>query len=65
MFEFAKKVLSCILLVIIAIAPLACSSSPESKKTEVKVGGDKGVVVEKKDGKTEVKIGGEKEVVVK
>jgi hypothetical protein len=57
MFTIGKKVLSVLLLVLIAAAPLGCLSinkPPEKQdRTEVKVGGDKGVVVDHPGGDTD------------
>jgi len=50
MVKIGKKVLSFLLLVLITAAPLGCltiNKPPDNQpKTEVKIGGDKGVVVE-------------------
>ena len=54
MLAIGKKVLSSLLLVLIAAAPLGCLSindPPEKQhRTEVKMGGDKGVVAEHPSG---------------
>jgi len=54
MFTIVKKMLSLILLVCIAASPLACvniNKPPDNKpKTDVKIGGDKGVVVDHPGG---------------
>ena len=50
MFTIVKKVLSILLLVFITVAPLACLSinEPADKpKTDVKIGGSSGVVVDR------------------
>ena len=53
MSKISKKVLCFLLLVFIAAAPLGCLSinePPDKHKTEVNIGGDKGVVVEHPGG---------------
>jgi hypothetical protein len=54
MFAMGKKVLGLLLLALMAAAPSACVSinePPENKhRTEVQIGGDKGVVVEHPGG---------------
>ena len=54
MVALGKKVLGLLLLALLAAAPVACVSinaPPENQhRTEVKVGGDRGVVVEHPGG---------------
>jgi hypothetical protein len=52
MVTIGKKLLSVLILVLIAAAPLGCLSinSPPKEQTDVKIGGDKGVVVEHPGG---------------
>ena len=69
MFTIGKRLLGFLLLVLVAAAPLGCSSADEGSREErsgkdVKVGGDNGVVVEHSDSGTKVKVGGDKGVVV-
>ncbi len=58
-----------VLLALVGVTPLACldfgqpaHQEPRQERTEkdVKVGGDKGVVVKRSDSNTEVKIGGDR-----
>jgi len=53
MFTIVKRVLCVLLLVFVAVAPLACLSinEPADKpKTDVKIGGSSGIVVEHPGG---------------
>jgi hypothetical protein len=75
MVTIGKAVMSLLLLVCIAVAPLACLSittpSDNQPKTEVNVGGDRGVTVEHRNDtpsdnrpKTDVNVGGDRGVTV-
>ena len=69
MVTIGKRLLGLLLLVLVAAMPLGCASTnggPREERTarDVKVGGDKGVVVERSDSGTEVRIGGDHGVVV-
>jgi len=68
MFAIGKKILSLLLLVFIAVAPMSCltiNKPPDDQPNkETKVGGDNGVVVDHSDSGTKVKVGGDRGVVV-
>jgi hypothetical protein len=70
MIAISRRLLGLVLLAVMAAVPSGCESTgerpPEERKTkDVKVGGDKGVVVERSSSETEVKVGGDRGVVVK
>jgi hypothetical protein len=70
MIAIRTGLLGVVLLALVAALPSGCSSTaqaPPKERTakDVKVGGDKGVVVERSSSGTEVKVGGDKGVVVK
>jgi hypothetical protein len=69
MLTIGTKLLGFLLLVLVAAMPLGCGSTDEGPRDErsekdVKVGGDKGVVVEHSKTGTTVKVGGDHGVVV-
>jgi hypothetical protein len=69
MIVIGKRFLCLVLLALAAAMPSGCESTPqgpreEQKTKDVKVGGDKGVVVERSSAKTTVKVGGDRGVVV-
>ena len=69
MVTIGKRLLGCLLLVLVAAMPLGCGRPHEGPREErserdVRVGGERGVVVEHSDSRTEVRVGGDHGVVV-
>ena len=69
MWTIGNRLLGFLLLVLVAAMPLGCGRSHEDLREErlerdVRVGGERGVVVEHSDSRTEVRVGGDHGVVV-